>query len=220
MNIKVFILNCTLKSSPQVSNTEALIKKATTLYQTLDTEVEVLRAVDYNIKPGTSSDEGPDDEWPLIFGKIKECDIFILATPIWVGRLCSIGQRVIERLDSLFHEKELLKLDTGQYITYGKVAGIIITGNEDGAYEVAAHVLWAMQEFGFTVPPNANTYWVGMAGPGPSYMEAKGERYLYTNKLLRYLIHNTVYFANLLKHHPIPTNLNELAQEAQKESDS
>ncbi len=77
-----------------------------------------------------------------------------------------------------------------------------------------------MQEFGFTVPPNANTYWVGMAGPGPSYIEAKGERYLYTNKTLRYLIHNTVYFANLLKQYPIPTNLNELAQEAQKESDS
>lgn len=62
MPLKVLILNCTLKSSPQVSNTETLINKATALYQAPDTEVEVLRAVDYNIEPGTSSNEGPDDE--------------------------------------------------------------------------------------------------------------------------------------------------------------
>ena len=41
---------------------------------------------------------------------------------------------------------------------------------------------------------------------------------MYTNKTARYLAHNTVYFARLLKGNPIPTNLNSLIGEARAES--
>ncbi len=75
-----------------------------------------------------------------------------------------------------------------------------------------------MQELGFTIPPNVNAYWVGKAGPGPSYIEAGGERFLYTNKLLRFTVHNLLYFARLLKSNPIPTNLKALATDAEKVS--
>jgi hypothetical protein len=36
------------------------------------------------------------------------------------------------------HEKKLLKahISQYQYITYGYVSGVIITGNEDGAYSL------------------------------------------------------------------------------------
>jgi hypothetical protein len=45
---------------------------------------------------------------------------------------------------------------TGQYFTYNKVVGCLITGNEDGAHSCAAQVLWSMQELGYTIPPNVN----------------------------------------------------------------
>ena len=219
-NLKAFIINCTLKKSPETSNTEVLINKGITILNQLGAKSEVVRAVDHNILPGVSSDEGNGDDWPKILQKIKDCDIFILATPIWVGHTCSVAQRIIERLDAVFHEKQLADPETGQYFTYNKVAGTIITGNEDGAHSVASQVLWAMQEFGFTIPPNVNAYWVGEAGPGPSYIKAGGAKKLYPNKTIRFTMHNLVHFARLLKQNPITTNLKQLSEEAKKESET
>ena len=218
--INALILNCTLKPSPATSNTQALIDKAVAEFERLGVESDVVRIVDYDIKPGTSSDEGQGDQWPQILGRIRQCDIFLVASPVWVGHLASTAQRVIERLDALFHEKDLSDPETGQYLTYNKVAGAIITGNEDGAHESVRHILWAMQEFGFTVPPNVNTYWVGEAGPGPSYIEAGGDKHLFTNKTLLYAVHNLTFFARLLREHPITTNLNELSKRAEGQSGS
>jgi multimeric flavodoxin WrbA len=217
--MKALIINCTLKKSPAISNTQALIDKAVKILEKEKVDTEVLRLVDYNIKPGTSTNEGDGDEWPLILGKIRQCDIFIIGTPVWVGHLASTSQRIIERLDAIFHEEGFTNEETGQYFTYNKVAACLVTGNEDGAHSCVAQVLWAMQEFGFTIPPNANAYWVNKAGPGKSYIEAGGERYLYTNKTLYSTIYNLLYFANLLKQHPINTNLKKLAEIAKQESD-
>ena len=213
--MKAFIINCTLKKSPEESNTQKLIDKAIKLFKELDMEAESLRAVDYNILPGTLSDQGPGDEWPVILKKIKECDIFVIGSPIWFGVRSSELQRVIERLDGTYSEGAP---ETGQFPLYNKVAGVIITGNEDGAHNVAAHTLFNLTHLGCAVPPNADTYWVGPAGPGPSYIEAGGEKHLYTNKTVRYMVNNLVYLAGLLKKNPIPTNLNKLIDEAKKES--
>jgi multimeric flavodoxin WrbA len=217
--MKALILNCTLKPSPKFSNTGALIKKAEDQLKENGIDVEVIRLVDYDIKPGNDSDEGDGDEWPMILEKIKACDIFILGTPIWMGHLASTSQRVIERLDAIFHEDGFTN-DKGQYITYNKVAGCLITGNEDGAHSCAAQVLWSMQELGFTIPPNVNAYWVGLAGAGEDYVEAGGEKYFYTNYTLRWMIANLVWFAKLLKANPIETDLNEIKKLAKKESEA
>ena len=218
MALKAFILNCTLKPSGQTSNTQVLIDKTVKLFEAEKVAVETARFVDYNVKYGTSSDEGKGDEWPQLLAKIKACDIFILASPVWMGSLASSAQKVIERLDATFHEEKFWDKETGQYFTYNKVAGCICTGNEDGAHEVARHILWAMQELGFTVPPNVNTYWVGVAGEGPSYIKAGGQKHFSTNKTNRFMVANLIYFANLLKQNPIPTNLNKLSEAAQEES--
>lgn len=217
--MKALIINCTLKKSPSISNTQALIYKAVKILEKENVETEVVRLVDYDIKPGTSTNEGDGDEWPLILEKIKQCNILIIGTPVWVGRLASTAQRVIERLDAIFHEEGFTDEENGQYFTYNKVAGCLGTGNEDGAHSCAAQVLWAMQEFGFTIPPNVNAYWVNKAGPGKSYIEAGGERHLYTNKTLYNTVYNLLYFANLLQQHPINTNLIKLAEVAKLESD-
>ena len=78
--------------------------------------------------------------------------------------------------------------------------------------------LFNLSHLGCTIPPNVDTYWVGAAGPGPSYIEAGGGKHLYTNKTLRFMVDNLVYFAKILKDNPIPINLNELIKKAKQES--
>lgn len=106
-NMKALFINCTLKPSPDFSNTDALINKAAAQFHDQDIDTEVIRLVDYDVKPGTESDMGNGDEWPTILQKIKDCEIFVIATPIWMGHIASTTQRLIERLDAIFHEEEL-----------------------------------------------------------------------------------------------------------------
>ena len=80
----------------------------------------------------------------------------------------------------------------------------IVTGNEDGAHACAETTLFNMTHMGFTVPPNADTYWVGDAGPGPSFIEAGGADSAYTNKTAGWMAHNVVHMARILKQNPIP----------------
>ncbi|MCW3123727.1 MAG: flavodoxin family protein [Flavipsychrobacter sp.] len=217
-DLRALIINCTLKKTPELSNTEALANKVITEYHKLDVNTEMIRLADYNIKHGTSSDEGDGDEWPQVLEKIRACDICIIASPIWLGHSPSTVQQIFERMDDVFYNKELKDKETRQFFTYNKVAGALVTGNEDGAHAVVSHVLWSMHEIGFTIPPNANSYWVGMAGGDKNYTDGGGEKHVYTNKNNLYMVHNTVYMARLLKQHPIPTNLHELDIMAKKMS--
>jgi multimeric flavodoxin WrbA len=217
--MKALFINCTLKRSPGFSNTAALAEKAAAQLEQHGFETEIIRLNDYNVLTGNSSDEGNGDEWPAILEKIKDCQIFVIATPIWMGHLASPCQKVIERLDAIFRDEGLSSKETGQFMPYNKVGGCLVTGNEDGAHSCAAQVLWALQEVGFTIPPNVNAYWVGIAGGEKDYVEAGGERYLYTNKSLRYMTANLAYFAKLLTANPITTNLLDEDKKAEAESD-
>ncbi|MDX1544918.1 MAG: hypothetical protein R3214_13330 [Christiangramia sp.] len=44
-----------------------------------------MRVTNYNLKFENSSDEKDGDEWPIILEKIKEADLYILATHDWSG---------------------------------------------------------------------------------------------------------------------------------------
>ncbi len=214
--MKTLFLNCTLKYKPEISNTRALIDKAVKLFEDRGVECEVERVTDYNIHFGVSSDEGGGDEWPKLLKKIKAADILVFGSPIWFGVRSSVLQMVIERLDGTYAEGDE---ETGQYPLYNKVAGIIITGNEDGAHTVAAHTLFNLTHLGCTIPPNVDSYWVGPAGPGPSYIKAGGDKHLYTNKTLRFMVENLYQMAKLLKERPLTTNIKKLTEEAKEESD-
>lgn len=215
MDLKALFLNCTLKRSPRVSNTQALIDKVIALMEPLGVVSEAIRVVDHDVAFGVSADEGEGDGWPPIYARVREADILVIGTPIWFGVRGSVCQQVIERLDASYDEGDP---DTGQFPLYGKVAGVIVTGNEDGAHDAAATTLYNLSHLGCTVPPNSDCYWVGDAGPGRSYIDAGGDKHMYTNKIARYLAHNTVYMARLLRKNPIPTNLNRLIAEAREES--
>jgi multimeric flavodoxin WrbA len=215
--VKALFLNCTLKKSPALSNTGALIDKVVAVMRSIDVETEVVRVVDHHIPFGTVSAMGGGDEWPVILTKITACDILVVAAPIWFGVRSSVAQLVIERLDGTYAERDP---GTGQYPLYNKVGAVIVTGNEDGAHDVAANTLFNLTHLGCVIAPNSDCYWVGDAGPGPSYIEAHGERHLYTNRTARYLAHNTVAMARILAANPITTNLKALDDEARAASDS
>lgn len=215
MKLNAIFLNCTLKKTPETSNTEVLINKAVTLFKELEVECKVIRVIDSQVAFGVTSDEGGTDEWPSILRKIKQSDILIIGTPIWLGDKSSVCKMVIERIDASTSDQDPV---TGQYPLYNKVGGVLVTGNEDGGKKVSADVLFSLNHSGCTIPPNSMAYWVGEAGPGPSYIEAGGEKHLFTNKNLRYMVNNITFFAKLLRKNPISTNINLLTKKAEDES--
>ncbi|MGD6816450.1 flavodoxin family protein [Metabacillus sp. 113a] len=200
MSVKALVLNCSLKKGDEESNTEALIKKVTGIMQREGVFAEVVRVADYQVSFGISDDMGDGDEWPQIFDKVKEADVVIIGTPLWIGEKSSIATMVMERIyggSSLTNEK-------GQSIYYNKVGGVVITGNEDGAKDAAKSILYGLSHMGFTIPPNVDTYWVGEAGPGPSFIEAEGYKNEFTQQHVQMLAYNLMHFAKMLKENPIP----------------
>ncbi|WP_260412220.1 flavodoxin family protein [Alkalihalobacillus sp. TS-13] len=204
MPIKSVVLNCSLKSSEEESNTQALLEEVIQIFNNNDVHTDIFRLSDYDIHFGIAEDMGNGDEWPLIFQKIKEADILLMGTPLWLGEKSSITSIAIERLyggSSLTNEK-------GQGIYYNKVGGVVVTGNEDGAKTACRSILYAMSHIGFTVPPNVETYWVGDAGPGPSYIEAEGYKNEFTQQNATMMAYNLIHFAKFLKENPIPAEGN------------
>jgi multimeric flavodoxin WrbA len=165
--VKALILNCTLKQSPEPSNTEALAGVVADALRERDVEVEMVRVVDHDVRPGVSSDEGDGDEWPALREKVVGAEILVMATPTWLGQPSSIAKRVLERMDAMLSEED----DEGRPVAYNRVAGVVVTGNEDGAHHVISEVAGGLIDIGFTVPGQAWTYWNKGPGPGPSYLE-------------------------------------------------
>ncbi|HSI70306.1 MAG TPA: NAD(P)H-dependent oxidoreductase [Gillisia sp.] len=216
MKLKALFLNCTLKKSPETSNTAAFIDEAAKIFKELDVETETLRVVDHNVKFGTTSDEGEGDDWPKILNKIKKADMVIYATPIWRGDRGSVAKMVAERFDGVMSEGTK---KNGQFLTYNKVGGVMVDGNEDGAKKAISSLVFDLSEHGFTIPVNGFTYYVGEAGPGPSYIEAEGNKHEFTNNMILLMVHNMVHLAKTLKENPYPTNVKKLEQRAEKMSE-
>jgi multimeric flavodoxin WrbA len=104
---------------------------------------------------------------------------------------------VIERLyacSSLLNE-------TSQYAYYGRVAGCLLTGNEDGVKHSAMNILYSLQHLGYTIPPQADAGWIGEAGPGPSYLDpgSGGPENDFTNRNTTFATWNLMHLGALLK---------------------
>ena len=211
MSTCVYALNCTLKASPEPSNTQGLIDKVCRLYRDKNIGFVSQRAADFNLLPGITDDAGGGDEWPAVLDNILACDIFLLATPIWMGVRGSIAQRVIERLSGSSSQTN----DLGHTPFMNKVGVCVVTGNEDGAHNASAWTLFNLTHLGFAVPPYGDCYWVGEAGPGPSYLEADGDQHLYTNRTARYMVHSSLHMVEVLKRSPFEFDLNQLDQRAE-----
>ncbi len=197
--MRALILSCTLKASPQPSSTEALAGVVIAEMTADGVDCEMVRLVDLNIKPGVKSDEGEGDDWPAIRRKIVEADILVMATPTWLGQQSSVCTRALERMDALLSETK----DDGRPIAFDKVAGIVITGNEDGAHHIVGTVSQALIDIGFTVPGHSWTYWHLGPGPGPDYLDTD-QAHDYADRVGRNAARNLVAGARALKAHPMP----------------
>lgn len=62
------------------------------------------------------------------------------------------------------------------------------------------------------------TYYVGKAGPGPSYIEAGVDKHEFTNNMMLLMVHDLVHAAKILKQNPYPTNVKGLKERAGKMS--
>ncbi len=200
-DLTALYINCTLKKSPEVSNTEGLIKLSRHILDKHGVKTELLRAVDHDIATGVWPDMREhgwgSDEWPEIYKKVMAADILVLCGPIWLGDNSSVMKRVIERLyacSSILNE-------AGQYAFYGKVGGSLITGNEDGIKHCAMNTLYSLQHLGYSIPPQADAGWVGEAGPGPSYLDSNsgGPENDFTNRNTTFMTWNLMHLAHLLK---------------------
>ncbi len=120
---------------------------------------EVIRCVDYDLKPGVQADMGAGDQWPALREKVLAADILVMCTPTWMGHMSSVAQRVLERLDAELSETD----DAGRPVLVGKVAVAAVVGNEDGAHKIVADLFQALNDVGYTIPAQGCTYWNGPA---------------------------------------------------------
>jgi multimeric flavodoxin WrbA len=200
-DLKAVIFNCTLKKSPEKSNTEGLIAITATLMEKQGVVVEVIRPIDHDIATGVYPDmtkKGWDiDEWPELFKKVLAADILIIAGPIWLGDNSSVTKKIIERLYSNSGDLN----DQGQSIYYGRAGGCLITGNEDGVKHCSMDILYSLQHIGYAIPPQADAGWIGAIGPGPSYLDkgSGGPESDFTNRNTTFMTYNLLHMARMLK---------------------
>ena len=170
-DLRALALNCTLKSSAGgKSSTDVLLEEVLGALRSHGVQADApVRVADLNIRPGVTSDEGADDDWPELRERVLAAEILVLGTPIWLGQPSSIAKRVLERMDAFLGETD----DEGRMVSFDRVALVAVVGNEDGAHHVSAELYQALSDVGFTIPASAVTYWVGEAMKAVDYKDKR-----------------------------------------------
>jgi multimeric flavodoxin WrbA len=200
-DLSALFINCTLKRSPELSHTQGLMAISTAIMRANGIAVDEIRAIDHEIAVGVWPDMTEHgwerDDWPEIFERVTAADILVIGMPIWLGEKSSVATHVIERLYGNSH----LLNDAGQYAYYGRVGGCLVTGNEDGVKHCALETLYALQHLGYTIPPQADSGWIGEVGPGPSYLDegSGGPTNDFTNRNTTFMTWNLMHVARMLK---------------------
>ncbi|WP_322920916.1 flavodoxin family protein [Nocardioides renjunii] len=198
-DLSCLVLNCTLKPSPADSSAELLGSQVLEAFEELGVAGSMVRVVDHDVRFGVTTDEGDGDQWPTLREKLLAAQILVMVTPIWLGQPSSVCKMVLERLDAELGETD----DDGRPSMFGKVAGIGVVGNEDGAHHVTADLAQALDDVGFTIPAQATTYWVGEAMQAVDYkdMSPTPEKTAQTTQVLA---RNATHLARLLAESPYP----------------
>lgn len=215
--LNVLVLNASLKHGDSPSNTEEVTNMVLGhMKEQADIGATTVRLSDKNIPVGLAYDLGDGDDWPGIVAEIQKADVVIFATPIWWGGRSSLMQRAIERMDA-FDEGTVPRLNParqdhsggdsvgqagGRDMLLNKVAGIVITGSEDGAQAVMAGMMEVLSFMNFTLPPQCCTYWVGEVGMDPKTDADRRRANPAVDHMAKNTAANLVYYAKLLKEHP------------------
>ncbi|OBA62469.1 flavodoxin [Mycobacterium sp. 1100029.7] len=164
---RAIALACSLKRSPTPSSSELIAEHVLEQMRKAGAATESVRCVDYAIAPGVEADMGEGDQWPQLRDRVLGADILVLATPVWLGHMSSVAQRVLERLDAELSNTD----DAGRPTMVGKVAVFAVVGNEDGTHKVTADAFQALNDIGYTIPAQASTYWNGEAMQTTDYRD-------------------------------------------------
>ena len=193
-------INCSLSAKGRPSSTDAMIAVLAEYFAAHDVKVEKpIRIAAHRVKWGVSSNEGPDDEWPMIRERMLAADILIFGTPIWMGQVSSVAKLVLERLDAFLGETD----EAGRMPSYSKVAVAAIVGNEDGAHNVTAQLFQSLNDTGWTIPAVGACYWVGEAMHHVDFQDLE-HRPRKVSETAKMVAANAAHLARLLKasHYP------------------
>jgi NAD(P)H-dependent FMN reductase len=158
--LRALVLNGSLKHEPEVSNTGELSGLVLDRMLPFNVRGDTIRLADRHLPVGLGYRESEADDWPEIVAGLKAADIVLFATPVWWGGRSSLMQRIIERMDALDEEYRA----DGRSALYNKVAGIVITGSEDGALATMGSIMMVLTWMGFTCPRSApRTGWAKSA---------------------------------------------------------
>ncbi len=203
--LKAVFANCSLKRDKKDSHTAVLMSVADKIMREhgISTEYVHMAAheVAFGVQPDMTKEGWERDDWPRLWKKFRDADILIVGTPIWLGEESSVCRLLIERLYAMSGKLN----ENGQSIFYGKVGGVVVTGNEDGIKHCAMTVLYALQHLGYIVPPQADCGWIGEAGPGPSYADERDDQppvgfdNEFTQRNATIMTWNLIHMASILK---------------------
>jgi len=199
--LNVLVLNASLKHGDDPSNTEEVTNMVLEEMRAISPITsETIRLSDKRIPVGLGFKESDDDEWPSIVDKIQAAQVVIFATPIWWGGRSSLMQRVIERMDAFDEEAHV---EGGRSVLLNKVAGIVITGSEDGAQAVMAGLMEVLSFLNFTLPPQCCTYWVGEVGMDPKTDAERRRANPAVSAMAKATAKSLVQTAQILSQHPL-----------------
>lgn len=208
----VLFINCTRKTSPEISNTEALWQPVAALYQQSGWQIRTLRVVDYEI-PVSRWQGNPGDEFPQVFEQILQADILVVGVPLARGNRSSECQKLLERLQTTAQTH--VDPETGCSSLYGKVFGLVAVSDGYGGGACIAQLHHDFNQLGYVNPPDSTVVWVQPMDTAEEFIEAEGKYAVSVNRAARLLVDNTVAIATLLQQTPLSPNLRQAAQTAQ-----
>ena len=92
--MKALFINCTLKKSPQKSNTQGLMEKSIQIMEGEGIETELIRPVDLQIEH--SIDPNCQDDWAELYSKVLDADIVVIGSPIWLGNKVAFQLKLLK----------------------------------------------------------------------------------------------------------------------------
>ena len=200
-DLRALFINCTLKRSPEISNTQGLADISMEIMRRQGVTVEVIRAIDHDIATGVWPDmtkhgwERDDMASHLREGHSGRHSGALHPDLAWreVVGLHQDRRAALRQLASPQRRGSVRLLRTGRWC--------LVTGNEDGVKHCAMNVLYSLQHLGYVIPPQADAGWIGEAGPGPSYLDpgSGGPENDFTNRNTTFMTWNLLHLARMLK---------------------
>jgi len=175
--LNALFVNSSLESNPENCHTKTLMDQSINIMKENEVSVDYLALSEHYFPSVSCSDMSgngwEDDDWPLIWGKVKAADILIVGTPLCVAEERSICHNLIERLYVMSGELN----DDGQSIYFDKVGGCIVSGEIEAVKQASRSIGYALNFLGYTTPPLIDFGWPEGVGLNRSYPDNEDGHY-------------------------------------------